>query len=94
MRQGLIIKKLRNKTGLSQAALAEKIGVGQPYISEIEISRKKMSPDTLEKACKALGISIGAFTLLSLEISDFKKDVEHRLLFDSIKENLEKHWQF
>ena len=51
------IRQLRHAQKLSQTELAEKIGVTQPYITEIEKGKKTPSVDVLEKLCGALGCS-------------------------------------
>ena len=44
---GRNICKYREKSGMTQAQLAEKIGVGTPYISRIERGEKSMKIYTL-----------------------------------------------
>jgi transcriptional regulator with XRE-family HTH domain len=51
------IRLMRRAQKLSQTRLAEKIGVTQPYIAEIEKGRKTPSVEVLEKLCGALGCS-------------------------------------
>lgn len=52
------LKLWRELRGLTMAALAEKSGVGQPYISEIEAGKKEGSVATLKKLADALRISV------------------------------------
>lgn len=57
---GRNICKYREKSGMTQAQLAEKIGVGTPYISRIERGEKSMKIYTLYSLAEALNISCDA----------------------------------
>ena len=48
----------REYRGLSQSALAEKSGVRQSLLSEIEAGKKTGSVDTLKKIAAALGVEL------------------------------------
>jgi len=50
------IKKYRNYLKLSQAELAEKLDISIPFLSDVENSRKWISPATLVKFACILGI--------------------------------------
>lgn len=52
------LKKLREKFGLSQAELADKAGISQPFIGAIESGRKSPTLRTLEKIANAMNISV------------------------------------
>ena len=52
------IREVRKAKGLSQKALAKKIGVSQQLISRIEKGRENISLATLDNVLKALGKSI------------------------------------
>jgi len=49
---------LRKERKLSQAALAERSGLSQTYISDIEKKGKQPTYDTMLKLCNGLGISL------------------------------------
>lgn len=49
------LKERRRKLGLTQAQLAEKIGVSTSFVTEIETSRKAPSFSTIEKISNAMG---------------------------------------
>lgn len=51
------LKKARAEAQLSQAALADQIGVSQAAIASFESGEKRPSPETAEKLAAALGIS-------------------------------------
>ncbi|GAB6159373.1 hypothetical protein JCM39194_25740 [Desulfotomaculum varum] len=52
------LQKYREDQGLTQAKLAEKSGVSQAYICELEQGKKQPSVFIVKKLAKALGISV------------------------------------
>jgi len=48
------LKTRREELGLTQVALADRLGVGQPYISDLEAGRKRPLVDTLADIAEAL----------------------------------------
>jgi transcriptional regulator with XRE-family HTH domain len=57
-----ILRKLRKERGLTQRELADKAGITQYTVSEIELGHRiDPHPTTLRKLAKALGISVGEF---------------------------------
>jgi transcriptional regulator with XRE-family HTH domain len=55
-RLGVTIAQLRKKKKLTQAQLAERVGVHRIYIAQIEGATKVPSLATLEKIAEALGV--------------------------------------
>lgn len=55
------LAQLRLASGLSQAQLAEKVGLRQPNISAIESGKRRPEYDTARKMADALGISTDDF---------------------------------
>lgn len=53
------VKKYREKSNLTQAELAEKVGIGPASVSRIERGEKRMKIETLDAFADALGISVG-----------------------------------
>ena len=53
----MTLKKLREKNGLSQSELGEKVGLKQATISQYENGTRKPSLDISKKLSDALGIS-------------------------------------
>jgi DNA-binding XRE family transcriptional regulator len=53
--------QLRLQRGLSQAQLAEKVGLRQPNISAIEAGKRKPEYETARKIASVLGISMDDF---------------------------------
>ena len=54
----LNIKRFRQRKGLSQAKLAEKMGISTNYLSDIETGRGWVSPFSLIKLANALEIEV------------------------------------
>ena len=66
------IKKYRKLAGITQAVLAEKVGVSHEFIRRIESKKgiKSFSVDTIWKISLALNIDPGL--LFEIDIDDFK----------------------
>ena len=57
-RLGIAIKRLRKQREMTQAALAERVGVHRIYIAQIEVATKTPSIATLEKIARALKVKV------------------------------------
>lgn len=55
------LKQLRKERGFSQYSLSKKSNVSQAFISSIEKGKKSPTVNSLEKLCKALGVSLAEF---------------------------------
>ena len=53
------VKKYREKANLTQAELAEKVGIGTASVSRIERGEKRLKMETLLAFAYALDISVG-----------------------------------
>ncbi len=53
-----MLKRMRNKRGFTQEALARKGGVHRVYIAQIEAQTKTPSLGMLERLAKALGVKM------------------------------------
>jgi transcriptional regulator with XRE-family HTH domain len=51
------MKSVRKQFGLTQAEMAEKLGVSQPYLSLLEKGRRTLPPKLAHKAVRVLGVS-------------------------------------
>jgi transcriptional regulator with XRE-family HTH domain len=60
------LRRIREQAGYSQQALADKSGVSQHTISEIELGRRKPQGRTLRKLAGALGVEIRDLTAVTL----------------------------
>ncbi len=52
------IKVWRQYRGLSQAQLAEAIGVSQAYVAQLETGQRQGKPDLFKKMAEALGVVV------------------------------------
>jgi len=52
---GQAVRYLREENGLTLRALATKVGVSAPFLSDLEHDRRSASEETLEAFAKALG---------------------------------------
>lgn len=53
-----LVRVWRDHRGLTSKALAEKAGIAQAYLSQIEAGKREGTTDTLRKLATALGVSI------------------------------------
>lgn len=70
MNIGNAIKELRKEKGLSQRDLAEKAGLTQTSLSQIESGVKRPNPSTIKKITDFFGISETVIYILATEITD------------------------
>lgn len=54
-------KELREKSGLTQAQLAQYLDIDQSYISKFEKNERQFGTDTLQKAADLFGCSLDCF---------------------------------
>jgi transcriptional regulator with XRE-family HTH domain len=58
---GRNVKRLRTAAGLSQAELAERMGVDRAYVSGLELGQRNPTVVTLWHIGKALGVKLRLF---------------------------------
>ena len=58
---GKRIKELRNKLGISQEELAFRSEIHHTYIASLEVGKRNVSIETLEKVVNALEVSLSEF---------------------------------
>ncbi|MBQ8197074.1 MAG: helix-turn-helix transcriptional regulator [Clostridia bacterium] len=58
---GKRIKELRNKLGISQEELAFRSEIHRTYIASLEVGKRNVSIETLEKVVNALEVSMSEF---------------------------------
>ncbi len=61
MNIGERIRMLRDKSGYTQNALAERAGVSQTHLRRVELGQADITVGHLELVCDALGISLRDF---------------------------------
>lgn len=74
MNFGHAIRKIRNEKGTRQNFVAEKAGISNEYLSNIESGAKKPTMKVLEKIAAALGVS-AAYLLVSAVEDNIDSDV-------------------
>jgi transcriptional regulator with XRE-family HTH domain len=74
MNIGTAIKKLRRRECLLQEELANRIGITQTYLSQIENGHRKPSLDVLELMGKSLNLPLPLMLWFAVEESDIKPD--------------------
>ncbi|GAB4017104.1 helix-turn-helix domain-containing protein [Spirosoma koreense] len=57
-RVGQLIRESRKAKGLTQKELAEKLGVGEPTVTNYESGKQNLTVDTLQKIAVALGVNM------------------------------------
>lgn len=61
MRVGLRIKELRNALGYSQETLAYSIEMSRTYLAKVEIGKRNISIDNIDRIAQGLGVSLKEF---------------------------------
>ncbi len=57
----LLIKEIRQKSGITQIGLAKKLGVPQSFVSKYESGERQLNVLELRQICQHLGISFDNF---------------------------------
>ena len=58
VRFGNTIRRIRNKKEISQEALADLCSLHRTYISDVELGKRNVSLENIEKIATALGLKI------------------------------------
>jgi transcriptional regulator with XRE-family HTH domain len=79
MSLGAYIRKLRKQKGLSLRELARQLNLSAPFVSDVELDRRRPKPDSWEKWAETLGADLKEFqvvaTLRRCPDCPFKKEV-------------------
>ena len=59
-----ILKRVREKAGITQEALAHALGEDQSLVSKVERRERRLDIDELRRFCKALGLSLSDIIVL------------------------------
>ena len=91
MDYGKRIKELRNKTGLTQAQLAEIVGFKTPfYLSQLETGKRDAGLSVISKICNALNIELSDFFKKGkLKVTTFEQKLIQDMFEEMSKEKLE-----
>ena len=73
---GKILREFRDKSGLTQEQLSEKLGISLKYISRIENGNNGVKTQTLIKYMNILGISPDLLYENFITNSNIKKDIK------------------
>jgi transcriptional regulator with XRE-family HTH domain len=65
---GKTLREIRSVKGLSLSQLADKSGTTKSYLSKIENEKREATISTIRSVCKALGVPLNIFILLSEDI--------------------------
>ncbi len=79
---GNAIRIIRKKKGISQGELAQKIGISQTSLSQIEIGIKFPRKNNIDKICKTLEIPVAYLLLFCINDEDLP--AAPRVLFDAL----------
>jgi ribosome-binding protein aMBF1 (putative translation factor) len=69
-----VVKKHREKRGLSKAALAELSGLHQTYVGLLERGERSPNLDTAKAIANALGISLGKMITEAEQMQRWRRD--------------------
>lgn len=61
VRYGKAVRKFRMKQKISQEDFADKCGLHRTYISDVELGKRNVSLENIERISNALGISLSDF---------------------------------
>lgn len=75
-RVGEKLKEAREKSGLTQKALAKKLGVAEKYINEIELGRKVAQESLIERAGKILKVDLNDISMVVTDEDLMKERIE------------------
>ncbi len=82
MNLGKAIKLCRNRKGMTQTALAKKVDLSVPYISQIENGQKDPTLSTIEKIASGLKVPINILFFLGsnhAELDGLKPELAEKL---------------
>lgn len=82
MNVGRAIKKLRKQQSLNQSELADRIGMTQTSLSQIESGAKKPNSGSLKKICDYFGVPELVIYLLATDVEDIPE--HNREMFEKI----------
>lgn len=79
MSTGGLIRQAREAEGLTQAALARRLGITQPSVARLEAAGDEVTVATLQRALNAMGRA------LVLEVVPRKSSVDETLLHETLR---------
>jgi transcriptional regulator with XRE-family HTH domain len=79
MSTGALIRQTRQAEGLTQAALARRLGITQPSIARLEAAGDEVTVATLQRALNAMGRA------LELTVRERKSSIDETLLHSTLR---------
>src|SRR3954469_19672340 len=79
MSTGSLIRQAREAEGLTQAALARRLGITQPSIARLEAAGDEVTVATLQRALNAMGRA------LILEVTERPSSVDETMLDETVR---------
>lgn len=61
VRYGKAVRKIRKKQKISQEEFADKCGLHRTYISDVELGKRNVSLENIERIANALGMTLSEF---------------------------------
>lgn len=80
MHIGQAIRAARLEKDLTQSALAQRSGISNAYLSQIEAGKQEPSLDTLEKICQALDVPAYVLLFKAVEETEIKDPDKKRFV--------------
>lgn len=71
----IVLRRYRDKVGLSQQQLADKVGITKSYISSLELGYRAPNLNLLVRIALALGVSPGMLVDAMLEEAKNRNDI-------------------
>jgi transcriptional regulator with XRE-family HTH domain len=71
---GNAIKNIRQQKGIKQNSLAEKSGISQTYLSQIENNAKEPNISTLKNICEHLKVPLPVLFFLAIDSNDISPE--------------------
>lgn len=90
-RLGERIKALRIEGGMSQKQLGKKLGVSESFINEVEVGRKVINQNLIDRIGKVLKKDLNDLTL-SFEEQAYKEEKENKFSYEPKKEKVSEVW--
>ncbi len=87
MNIGASIKTLRKSKGINQGAMSKRLGITQPYLSQIERGHKDPSPSMLNSIAIELHTPLAILIWMGTDRSDIAKDKQQ--VYDTLKPSID-----
>lgn len=85
MKIGSTIQQLREKRGLNQGQLADKLKISQTYLSQIESNKRVPNINLLERISSTIKAPLPFLLLLSMDIQDVPEEKKaHFILIEPL----------